>query len=342
MSYIESLQQGQPVKAYDAAAVSVGNSRPLALLAQAQLISWQFSFDVNPSAVSISIQTSLDNIIWNTVVTSTVITGDAGNILTSAVFIRGKVNSATGGLELTLTFVSKIGMIGITNNNISITRTLSIAETQNLGRVPVQIVAGQPGIYLNPVRIVASIKQGTDPYLPADLLQLFVSPTHTNAVSKNLPYFDISSDGWLGLGDATVSGILRYSTNPPDGFLTSDADGQGIYIVLDGSTYITGLVLSTTLNDGGLLYDVGDTGTIGGGNNDATYVVNTVDISGTILTYTITNPGTGYSPQDGYNTSTSGAQPGIGAGFIINVTDIVPTQDGQITVTVFYDMIPLS
>ena len=54
----------------------------------------------------------------------------------------------------------------------------------------------------------------------------------------------------------------------------------------------------------------------------ATYVVTTVDANGNVTSYSITAPGAGYSIITGQTTATGGAQPGIGAGFTINITGL--------------------
>jgi len=83
----------------------------------------------------------------------------------------------------------------------------------------------------------------------------------------------------------------------------------------------TGGIATSTLDDGGSGYVIGDTGTVTTGNGDATYVVNTLSGSA-VATYTITAPGTEYSVGTGQGTAVGGAQPGVGAGFTIDVTAI--------------------
>lgn len=85
----------------------------------------------------------------------------------------------------------------------------------------------------------------------------------------------------------------------------------------------TGLTIDVTGLGGG--YAAGDTGTIQGGTTQATYIVNSVDANGNVLTYTISNGGAGYVVQNNVMTATGGAQPGIGAGFTININTVVTT-----------------
>ncbi|MES2136608.1 MAG: hypothetical protein V4502_06060, partial [Pseudomonadota bacterium] len=70
---------------------------------------------------------------------------------------------------------------------------------------------------------------------------------------------------------------------------------------------------------------VGDTGRVPPNNSGgipATYIVNTVDGVGAVLTYTIAYNGTGFSVQAGVATETGGAQPGSGFGFTIDITAV--------------------
>lgn len=109
-----ALQQSLPVKSFDAATLSAGNGTPFALLANACQVTWQTIFGSTPSAVSVSIQTSLDGTTWSTVDTSTVTAGAVRSFVTSAIFIRAVINSATGGTTVTVSIVAKFGLLGLT------------------------------------------------------------------------------------------------------------------------------------------------------------------------------------------------------------------------------------
>lgn len=85
----------------------------------------------------------------------------------------------------------------------------------------------------------------------------------------------------------------------------------------------TGLTIDITVLGGG--YAVGDTGTIKGGTTAATYLVVTIDATGNVLTYTIPSGGAGYVVQNNVMTATGGAQPGIGAGFTIDISAVSVT-----------------
>lgn len=87
-------------------------------------------------------------------------------------------------------------------------------------------------------------------------------------------------------------------------------------------------------------YAPGDTGTIQGGATDAAYVVDTVDGGGGVLTYHLTDDGTGWGVGDGYLTTvTTGG--GDGA-LTIDVTEITPTGTGFLIVDVIGWGVPLS
>lgn len=86
-----------------------------------------------------------------------------------------------------------------------------------------------------------------------------------------------------------------------------------------------GQISASSLQNGGTGYAVNDTGTvINGSGVPATYIITAVS-AGVVTTYTLTTPGTGYLPQNGYQTQRGGGQPGGGSGFTINVTAVPPT-----------------
>lgn len=83
-----------------------------------------------------------------------------------------------------------------------------------------------------------------------------------------------------------------------------------------------GAILTSTIAAIGSGYATGDTGTIEAGNFDATYVIDTVDGGGGVVTFHLDNPGTGYIVDTGVPTLAGGSQPGGGSSFIINVTSV--------------------
>jgi hypothetical protein len=91
---------------------------------------------------------------------------------------------------------------------------------------------------------------------------------------------------------------------------TVDEDGAVLTYTLTapGDSYpddaSVGTLVSTGAGDGGFSvqvnsvapgYQVGDTGTIDGGDGNATYEIDTVDGDGNVLTFSVSTPGTGYS-----------------------------------------------
>ncbi len=110
-------------------------------------------------------------------------------------------------------------------------------------------------------------------------------------------------------------------------------DGTGAVTALDlvvgGEGYsddvgatTTSVVVGDALDVGGYL--VGDVVTVDGGNNDAQLTIDTVDTDGTVLTFSVTAGGTGYS--DGVGITTTG---GNGTGFTVDITE--ETVDGVLT-----------
>lgn len=91
----------------------------------------------------------------------------------------------------------------------------------------------------------------------------------------------------------------------------------------------TGGAISTkSLGDGGSGYVVNDTGVVlGAGGTRATYTVDSVDVNGAVLTFTVSGAGTGYLAGYGYQTQTAGGQPGAGSGFTANILTV--TAGGQ-------------
>lgn len=98
-----------------------------------------------------------------------------------------------------------------------------------------------------------------------------------------------------------------------------------------------GPIAALEKNAGGTGYAVGDTGyLIQGGNTpgtpggNGTYIVDT-EGSGVILTFTMTNAGTGYDTDVGtseLSTTPGGGQPGAGDGFTWDLLAVAPTTGG--------------
>lgn len=136
----------------------------------------------------------------------------------------------------------------------------------------------------------------------------------------------------------TVSGgaVLTYHlTSVGAGYIIA-----GAYATATGGSQPgvgTGFQIDVTALGGG--YAVNDTGTIAGGSADATYIINSVDANGNVLTYTLTSPGTLYTLGNSFQGARGGAQPGIGLGFGIVVTSVandVTLGDGTLEINVVY------
>lgn len=85
----------------------------------------------------------------------------------------------------------------------------------------------------------------------------------------------------------------------------------------------TGLTINV-LTTGGA-YAVNDTGTINGVTPSATYIVTTIDASGNVTAFTLTDGGMQYTPSTNVMTATGGAQPGIGFGFTVDILTVGTT-----------------
>jgi hypothetical protein len=172
-------------------------------------------------------------------------------------------------------------------------------------------------------------------------------PTSFYAISGGTLYAitatPTSGGGWAG--SATVIGAVASQpiTGAPGGALLPSQiipiTPTLLFVVSAGNAYVAaygspitetdgtavGSVATAVAGQGGAAYAVGDTGTVDGGEIPATYVVNSVDANGQVLTYTITFAGTGYSVATAGNTTTSGgAQPGNGTGFVLFIDAVGP------------------
>lgn len=97
MSITTGLSIGVPKLLLDAVPLAAINGDTIALPGRASLVQWESFFDSAPDAVSLSVQTSIDGTNWFDAATSTATAGATGNFLTSALFIRGVIVSATAG-----------------------------------------------------------------------------------------------------------------------------------------------------------------------------------------------------------------------------------------------------
>ena len=114
--------------------------------------------------------------------------------------------------------------------------------------------------------------------------------------------------------------VDNYDFRDGSGALPFRMLGNGTLIV---NPTVVGPIATTSLNNGGVLYAVGDTGSflINSPGQGATYIVTSVSAGGVVTGYTLTANGTGYATGT-VGTVDGGAQPGVGSGFTINVLTI--------------------
>lgn len=107
-----ALNLGVPVTLLNAITVT-GAGSAFALPARACVLAWQLSYDVNPSAIDIDLEISMDGLSWTVLDTSTAVGGEFRDIdqLTAAVFIRVIVNTNTGARAATVLLIAKAGGI---------------------------------------------------------------------------------------------------------------------------------------------------------------------------------------------------------------------------------------
>ncbi len=168
-------------------------------------------------------------------------------------------------------------------------------------------------------------------------------------VMGNAPTADLAVNNAGILLDGTVAprscfafGLPQRSASPA--LPTSDLANKALYVgQLTADPGRAGPIDLVALAAPGLGYAPGDTGTINtdplGYVGGAPYVIDTVGALGVVLTFHLTGAGDGYSTRSNpLPTTNGGAQPGVGAGFTVNVTSISPA-DGDLYVTILYKTI---
>lgn len=119
---------------------------------------------------------------------------------------------------------------------------------------------------------------------------------------------------------------------------TSQIDGAGFSLGTNGNVdpTTTGPVANLTIQAAGLGYALGDTGHVGGGNNDCTYTVTGVGALGVVTAIHLDAHGSNYDTANNPRaTVNGGAQPGVGVGLTVNVTS-VGGEVGALLVAVAY------
>ena len=206
-----------------------------------------------------------------------------------------------------------------------VTRRLTTAELSTLGDTPVELVPGVPGALLMGVSVVGQSAPGTTPPFGS-------APTFTvsGGASSN-----VLLDSSLSSSSAQFSSAAFVAL----GNTTAGAIGQPISISASENPTVSGAILTSSLDAGGSGYAEGDTGTVVGGDDNATYIVDTVDGGGAILTYTITAGGTGYIPTDYVLATTTGVD--VGGRIVVDSID-PQTPDMEATFTVAYYVVPVA
>lgn len=185
----------------------------------------------------------------------------------------------------------------------------------------------------------------SDGYLPADygdLVNLLNTPYDAAAAALEaaaswadsgtfaddpIPVYSDAASWYSGGGRGGVGYIatVRY---PNGGTITATVVASGGYPDTPSA------IKTTSLENGGSGYAPGDTGRIlQGDSNDATYVVDTVDGDGSILTYAITNPGSGYIIDDAASEVVTGDGDGNFSIFILEL-EFFLASPGQLVVDV--------
>jgi len=234
--------------------------------------------------------------------------------------------------------VSTSGGIGGGGGGLS-SATVQIdgSAISTLNSVPVELVAApNSGHCIVPVVWTAEYVAGTAAFVFPSLVSLYYgapalgAPAGAGGIQ--------TAFGWNGAATPTSGwtntiGLLGQAAPDP-----MNVNGVAVNVAAaTGDATIYGPIVTSALNDGGSGYATGDTGTIDGNayGSAAAYVVDTVDGGGAVLTYTITDPGDGYTTATGVTTTTGGSQPGAGMGFVVDIT-AVADPDGDLYVTLYY------
>ena len=86
-----------PEALFDAVAAVADISDSFALPARCTTITWQTFFDVDPSAVNITLEFSLDGDNWDVIDTTTEVAGEIRTVEINATHVRAQINSITDG-----------------------------------------------------------------------------------------------------------------------------------------------------------------------------------------------------------------------------------------------------
>ncbi len=171
-------------------------------------------------------------------------------------------HAAGDALRLVLTADGFAALAALGSALRVVTRRLTTAELSTLGDTPVELVPGVPGALLMGVSVVGQAAPGTTPFGSAPTFGV------TGGSNSGVTLADLSlSSVTAGFNSAVFAGT---------GTTTASRAGDPIIVTAAANPTVSGAILTSSLDSGGSLYAPGDTGTVDGGNNDATYVVDTV------------------------------------------------------------------
>lgn len=224
----------------------------------------------------------------------------------------------------------------VQNPNIDLrSKTVNVTRAQLLALVttPITLVpAPGAGRIVSVFGIDVLFKFGTIQYQVAtgSIAFQYADAAHSAVVSA------LSADPVVGAA-SSFSYLPGTLTTPIA--ISPGADNTAV-VIPAGPAYNAGPIVTATLGAGGAGYAIGDTGEIDDGGFDATYVVDTVDGAGAVLTFHLTATGSRYTVTNGAPTAVGGAQPGVGVGFTVNITAI-RAGDGTLKVVTYYQIIPV-
>jgi hypothetical protein len=181
---------------------------------------------------------------------------------------------------------------------------------------------------IEPVMIVMSLKYATTPY--ATNSGNFVVSWGPPTFPSPLPNGPVPA-ALLELATDTV--FILFVAAAGSFTPTVDALGKNLTITLDAAPDGAPLT-SIAVSDGGSGYVAGDTGTIDGGDANATYEVLT-ETAGVVDTISLTAGGTGYESTAAEATTVGGAQPGIGTGLLVDTASAL-LSGGTLRITTYY------
>jgi hypothetical protein len=156
-------------------------------------------------------------------------------------------------------------------------------------------------------------------------------------ISANITVTSITAGGDIDGANITTPGVDYFCQRPvtlvPSGSQPTAGTGSTVGIRNTTPGVGPGAICDYFSQDvgSGSGYATGDTGSLVGGNNDATYIVTGVDPDTGIVGFYISFGGSAYTASTDYNTITGGAQPGSGSGLVIHVTDVIPVSAGPTT-----------